>query len=225
MSTATGAMLTSLTVTVISSSSHRTGSPLSQTLTVKVNSPGPCASVGVQVNAPVAGLMLAPSGAPTRLKVRVLAGKSASVAVAVKLSAVSSATVLSPIAPRTGATLTSPIVTVIVSHTVNVPSLTQTSNVYVPGPCASVGVQVNAPVAGSMLAPVGAPTRLKVRVLAGRSASVAVAVKLNCTSSATLLSPIAPRTGATLTSVTVTVMLSSSHNIGVPLSQTFTVKV
>ena len=43
--------------------------------------------------------------------------------------------------------------------------LTTTSNVYVPGPCASVGVQVKTPVAGSMAAPDGTvPVRLWVNV-------------------------------------------------------------
>ena len=55
------------------------------------------------------------------------------------------------------------------------PSDTRTEKEYEPGPWSSPGVQVNAPVDESIDAPVGAPTREKVRVLAGRSGSVAVA--------------------------------------------------
>src|SRR5258708_16892188 len=82
MAASTGATLTSFTVMVIVFSSKRLGEPLSVTRTVTGKLPGPWASVGVQVKAPVAGSMLAPAGAPLRLKVRVLAGRSGSVAVA-----------------------------------------------------------------------------------------------------------------------------------------------
>jgi len=56
-----------------------------------------------------------------------------------------------------------------------------------------------------MLAPVGTwpavpSCKLKVKVFAGISESVAVAVKVKATSSSVVLFPIAPRTGATLTS-------------------------
>jgi len=63
----TGATLTSLTVTVICSSSQSTGEPLSQTFTVKVYSPGPWASVGVQLKRPLVELIEAPVGALTKL--------------------------------------------------------------------------------------------------------------------------------------------------------------
>ena len=89
----TGATFTSFTVMVTCCWADRTGVPLSATLTVKVKLPGPCASVGVQENAPVAALMAAPTGAFTSEKASVLAGRSASVAVAVKVSCASSFTV------------------------------------------------------------------------------------------------------------------------------------
>jgi hypothetical protein len=57
--------------------------------------------------------MFAPGGAPIRLNVSVLAGISASVAVAVNVSSVCSATVWLDSGPRTGAWLTSLTVTVI----------------------------------------------------------------------------------------------------------------
>src|SRR4051794_2296668 len=81
-----GAWLTSLTVTVKDRAADSAGVPLSVTRTVIGYEPGPCASVGVQEKAPVVALMLAPAGAPaSRLYVSVLAGRSASWPVAVKL--------------------------------------------------------------------------------------------------------------------------------------------
>ena len=82
-------------------------------------------------------------------------------------------------------------------------SVTTTSKINVPGPCASVGVQLNRPVVGSMVAPVGAgPARLNVRVCPA-STSVAAAVKVTSASSFTVRFPIAPSTGASFTAVTV----------------------
>ena len=46
-------------------------------------------------------------------------------------------------------------------------SVTLTAMTFVLGPCASVGVHVKTPRTGSMLAPVGAETKLKVSMLAG----------------------------------------------------------
>src|SRR5205814_9082209 len=92
MAASTGATLTSLTVMVNVSSSKRLGEPLSVTRTVTGKLPGPWASVGVQGKTPVVGWMLAPAGAPIKVEVRVLAGRSGSVAVAVKLRVVSSST-------------------------------------------------------------------------------------------------------------------------------------
>src|SRR5712664_1495745 len=59
------------------------GLPLSVTRTVTTLVLGPCASVGVQVNTPVAGLRLTPVGAATSEKVSVFVGMSGSVAVLV----------------------------------------------------------------------------------------------------------------------------------------------
>src|SRR5438105_1630504 len=125
--------------------------------------------------------MAAPAGAPTRLKVSVFAGRSGSVAPAVKVDGLPALTVVPPGTPNTGGRFTSLTVTVtgFSSERLGVPlSVTRTLKVNVPGPWASVGVQVNTPVTGSMAAPLGAPTRLKVSVLAGMSGSVAVAVKV-----------------------------------------------
>ncbi len=68
-------------------------------------------------------------------------------------------------------------VNVIAAASESMPSLTTTLKVYSPGPCASVGVQVNAPVPESMAAPAGPPVSENVRGWTGSSGSVAVAVK------------------------------------------------
>src|SRR5262245_45092699 len=76
----TGAVLTSLTMTLKDFVSLRAGVPLSVTLTVIVFVPGPWASVGVHAIAPVFVLIVRPPGAETRLKLNVLVGMSESVA-------------------------------------------------------------------------------------------------------------------------------------------------
>src|SRR6185503_7826277 len=78
----------------------------------------------------------------------------------------------------TGAAFVSVTVMLIGDDVLVTPSLTLTLNGYEPGPCASVGVQLNTPVEPSMLAPVGAPVSENDRVCAGRSASVDVAVNV-----------------------------------------------
>ena len=93
----------------------------------------------------------------------------------------------------------------IVSLVVTSPSLTE--NVIplnTPGPCASVGVQLNVRVAASNVAPVGKPLALNVSVLAGRSASLPPITKVSRLSSFTVRFPIAFSTGAWFTSLTCT---------------------
>ena len=166
-------------------------------------------------------------GVPSRENVSVWAGSLASVAVAVNASAVNSSTLRSPISASTGATFaSSPTVTVIVSKSSSLgtpSSVTRTVMSKSPGPCVVVGVHVNTP-PEVIAAPVGAPgSRLKVSVLAGSSASVAVAVNVSRDSCCTPWSAIRPSTGATFTSPTVMVMVSVSLRFGVPLSVTRTV--
>src|SRR3989442_4906589 len=113
--------------------------------------------------------MLAPAGAPgSKLKVSVLAGRSASVAVFVNTNVLSSSMVWSAGTVSTGARFTSATMTVKlrVSLAGGEPlSVTWTVIGLMLGPCASVGVQVNTPLVGLMLAPAGAPgSKLKVRV-------------------------------------------------------------
>src|SRR5205823_4588847 len=140
----------SLTVTLNVRAVLIAGEPSSVTRTVRVKVFGPWASVGVQVNMPVTGSIPAPAGAPgSRLKVNALAGRSGSGAAAVKESSVCSSTALSAMAASVGARFISATVTVIVSVALRagVPlSVTRTVTANVPGPWASVGVQVNAPV-------------------------------------------------------------------------------
>ena len=72
----------------------------------------------------------------------------------------------------------------------------------------------------SILAPAGAPaSKLNASELAGRSASVAVAVNDNSVNSSTVWSPIALSTGATLTSFTVTVIVSESSSAPLTLTK------
>src|SRR5437764_537199 len=104
----TGAVFTSLIMMVIVSKALNAGEPLSVTRTVTAFVLGPWLSVGAQVKTPLAGFMLAPAGAPaSRLKVRSWAGTSESVALAVKVSRLSSLPVLFPIGVNTGAEFTS----------------------------------------------------------------------------------------------------------------------
>ena len=58
-------------------------------------------------------------------------------------------------------------------------SVTRTVTVFVLGPCASVGVQLNRPLLGLRLAPESCETRLNVRVLGGISGSLAGIVVVN----------------------------------------------
>src|SRR5947208_2024653 len=123
--------------------------------------------------------MMAPAGAPgSKLKVRVLAGRSGSVAVFVSTKVFSSSIIWSAGTVSTGARFTSLSLhdALPISLEGGEPSsVTSTVIRFVLGPCASVGDQVNTPFVELMLAPSGAPgSKLNVRVLAGRSGSVAV---------------------------------------------------
>src|SRR6185503_18110388 len=176
------------TVTWISSESLRLPVPLSVTMTVIGNVPGPCASVGVQVNAPPA-VIAAPAGAPAPSEnVSVCAGTSASVAVAVKLRSASSLTVLFPMAARTGAVfgwLATVIVIASLAFSAGVPlSVTMTVTGKLP---VAEGVQLKAPDAAPIVAPAGAP---------------APSENVIATPTVPDLLPIGARTGATLTSLT-----------------------
>src|SRR5438477_484523 len=186
MDSITGEGTAALTVTVNVLVTLRAGTPLSVTLTLTMFVLGPCASVGVQLIAPVAGLMVMPAGELARAKVKVLAGRSASVAVAFTLSDVCSLIVWSAGTVNTGARFTSLTITwnVLVTLRAGTPlSVTLTLTAFVLGPCASVGVQLIAPLAGLMVMPAGALTKAKVKVLAGRSASVALALTFSVVSS------------------------------------------
>src|ERR1051326_2767575 len=182
MALMTGGEFTSMTTTVIVSESINGGTPLSVTRTVKLFVVPPCDSLGVQVNTPLVGLMLAPAGAPeSREKVNWFAGISGSLALALKVSRTPSLAVLFPIEVSTGGLFDSRTTTVKVLWALNGGwplSVTVRVRVLVEGPCASVGVQLKTPLEGLMLAPEGGLSRLKVRVLAGRSESDAVAVKV-----------------------------------------------
>ena len=98
--------------------------------------------------------------------------------------------------------------------------------IFVLGPWASVGDQLNRPLAGSMLAPTGAPgSRLKLKCCAGKSESDALTVKLMLVSSAIERFAIVGTIGALFTLFTVTLKLLLSVNVGEPLSETRIVKL
>src|SRR5260370_2695214 len=109
-----GALFTSLTMTVKLLVSLSGGLPLSVTRRVMTLVLGPCASVGVQVRTPVAGLRLTPVGAATSEKVSVFVGMSGSVAVLVTVRLESSLMVCVDGVVSTGGRFTSFTITVIV---------------------------------------------------------------------------------------------------------------
>src|SRR6266566_612442 len=103
MTVSVGALLASITTTVKLLVSLDSGAPLSVTLTVIRFVLGPWASVGVQVSTPVLESRFIPAGADTKLKVNVLAGRSASLAEFVTVSVLSSVIVWSGGTVSTGA--------------------------------------------------------------------------------------------------------------------------
>src|SRR2546425_8842499 len=126
---------------------------------------------------------------PTRRSSDLFAGRSASLAEFVTLRVLSSATVWSVGTVSTGALFASVTTTVklLVSLDGGAPlSVTRTVIKLVLGPWASLGVQLTTPLLASRFTPAGADTRLKVNVLAGRSASLAEFVTVSVFSSATV---------------------------------------
>src|SRR5439155_7376957 len=186
----------------MASKSFNGGVPLSVTRIVTGKLPG---EEGVQLKTPVDPLIVAPDGAPgSSENVKTFAGTSVSVAVAVNVKGEPTAhAALFPIAASTGATFTSFTAIVIPSTALScgLPlSTTWTVMEYEPGPWASVGVQLNAPVVPLRVAPVaaGAPRKSKKVRVWPASGYVAVAVKVNGASSFTALLPIGSSTGGRL---------------------------
>src|SRR5207249_2640375 len=152
---------------------------------------GPWASVGVQVSTPLLGSRFTPLGAETKLKVNAFAGRSASLAMFVTVSVLSSGTVRSVGTVNIGRPSCRETATVklVMSLCLDMTFLVSFSVIrLVLGPWASVGVQVNTPVLGSRFTPLGADTRLKVNAFAGRSASLAMFVTVSVLSSGTVRS-------------------------------------
>src|SRR5437773_3901920 len=137
----TGALFASVTTTVKLLVSLDLGTPLSVTFTVIRLVLGPWASVGVQLSTPLLGSRFTPLGADTKLKVNALAGRSASLAVFVTVSVLSSGTVRSVGTVSTGALFASAttIVKLLVPQDSG-PTSTHTFTVFsfVLGPWASV---------------------------------------------------------------------------------------
>src|SRR5437773_1523524 len=169
--------------------SLKLGEPLSLTRTVIRFVLGPCVSVGVQLNTPLAGLIVAPGGGLIKLKVSifVLFGTSGSVAVIASVNRLPSGMLCVAMAANSGALFTSLTTTVklLVSLNGATPlSVTRTVTTFVLGPCASLGVQVNTPVLAPMLAPAGPVTIPYVSALVGTSPSLAVSVSVSVLPSA-----------------------------------------
>src|SRR5204863_321004 len=187
---------------------------------------GPCASVEVQLSTQVLASRRTPVGAATRPKLSVLAGRSASLAVLVTTRVLSSLIVWSAGTASTGALFTSRTTTVklLVALRGGAPlSVTRTVIKLVLGPGASVGVQVSRLVLASRRTPVGAETRPKLSVLAGRSASLAVLVTTRALSSLIVWSAGTVTTRSPYTSLSRSVKLLVALRGGAPLSVTRTV--
>src|SRR5207247_1595121 len=170
--------------------------------------------------------MLIPEGADTSMKVNVWAGRSASLAVFVTVSVLSSAMVWSVGTVSTGALFASVTTTVklLVSLDGGAPlSVTRTVIRLVLGPWASVGVHVSTPLLGFKFTPAGADTRLKVNVLEIGRASRREGVTVRGLSSVMVSSVRTCGTGMWFASVTTTVKLLVSLDGGAPLSVTRTV--
>ena len=171
-------------MTVNAFSSLRAGTPLSSTRTAMRFVVSPCAFVGVQMNRPLVRSMLAPAGAfELRVKVNLLAGKSASNAMIGITNVMPWLIVTSGIFARMGAAFSSLTTTVKLFESVRLgtpSSATVTVMTLALGPCASPGVQVKTPLVVLMLAPAGALVpKLKVNTFAGTSGSAAVFVTTN----------------------------------------------
>src|SRR5262245_2841389 len=155
------------------------GLPLSVTTTLNVLVVIPD---GVQVKTPVLALIEDPlGGLPLRLYVNVSPGRSSSVPTAVNVTApVPTSAITSAKPSRCGGVFTFLTTTwrYFVSLEFGEPSSVTTWGMWsVIGLCTGCGCQVKTPVMSSMKALVGAPApRLKVRLFAGTSASVAVLV-------------------------------------------------
>src|SRR5262245_30977361 len=128
-------------------------------------------------------------------------------------------------AVNTGALFTSLTTSVklFVSSSVGAPlSVTRMLMMFVLGPCASVGAQVNTPVTGLIAAPDGGFSRLNVSVSAAPSGSVAVTFTVNIVPSLTVWFGIAASTGARFTEPTTAMKLCVALRGGDPLSVTRT---
>ncbi|MCU0770204.1 MAG: hypothetical protein MUE94_00340 [Verrucomicrobia bacterium] len=102
-------------------------------------------------------------------------------------------------------------------------SVTRIAMSLVPGPCVSSGTQVSTPVLVFRFTPVGAATRLKRSVLAGRSGSVARFVTVRVVNSSTVCGGGTVSVGTRFTSFTTTVNCCVALRPGVPVSVTSTV--
>ena len=164
------------------------------------------------------GSKVAPVGRLEADRVRVLTGISGSVDAIAKVTSAPSSMVWDEGTVSDGGLLTSLTEMVSVCELVSEPSEMIIVTAITDGPWASVGVQVKIP-AEVIAAPEGAPgPNVNVKVFAGMSASVAVAVKVRRVCSFPVLSPTGMRVGGRFASLTVMAMFSESNLAGEPLS-------
>src|ERR1043166_946567 len=161
------------------------GTPSSVTRTPMLCEPASL-FVAVHENNPAVE-MPAATGAPgSRVKVNMFVGTSMSVANAVKLTVSPTYTARFEMAASIGAVFTSFTITVnvCVAESDGEPlSITRKEIVFVPGPCASVGVHVMTPVLVLMIIPTGDCSSANVSVFVGKSVSDAEFVIINVVSS------------------------------------------
>ena len=103
-------------------------------------------------------------------------------------------------------------------------SVTRVVIVFVPGPCASVGVHVITPEL-EIVAPAGAVNKVYVNVFGGELVSLAVFVTISVVNSATVTSACAGRIGGVFAGLTITRKLFVALSGGEPLSVTTVVMV
>src|SRR5512140_2164070 len=219
----TGASLTGVMVTVVVCVAHCSGDPPSQTRTETSQLAGGVGTAGVKAYAPVPALMLPPHVSAGPMD-HVAPGPSGSDAAALYVYATSSVAVVAAVLVMTGASFTGVMVTVVVCvahRSGDPPSHTLTSTTQLAGGVGPAGVKAYAPVPALMLPPhvSAGPTD---HVAPRPSGSDAVALYVYATSSVALAAAVLVMTGASLTSVMVTVVVCVAHRSGDPPSHTLT---
>ena len=174
---------------------------LTDTTTVFVD--GPCASVGVQASTPFVSAM--PDGPCSSFTANACVGRSGSFAPKARVNPTISGKVPFVAPANAGARFTSVTTNVKLFVVPVTPSLTDTTTVFVDGPCASVGVQASTPFVSAM--PVGPCSSFTASAWVGTSGSFAPNARVNPTISGNVPFVAPANAGARFTSVTTSVKL------------------